>query len=138
KELGKQVRLNILGGTIEMDRGMLERMMPAFEHLLRNCVAHGIESPEQRQELGKPAVGTIEIVLSQERNDVALSVEDDGAGLNLERIRAKAISLKLWTDERHMTLEDAGRLIFEPGFTTAAEVTGVAGRGIGMDVVRSE
>ncbi|WP_057093473.1 Hpt domain-containing protein [Comamonas thiooxydans] len=138
KEMGKQVRLNILGGTIEMDRGMLERMMPAFEHLLRNCVAHGIESPERRQELGKPAVGTIEIVLSQERNDVALSVEDDGAGLDLERIRAKAISLKLWTDERHMTLEDAGRLIFEPGFSTAAEVTGVAGRGIGMDVVRSE
>ncbi|GEQ73292.1 hypothetical protein CTTA_0297 [Comamonas testosteroni] len=138
KEMGKQVRLNILGGTIEMDRGMLERMMPAFEHLLRNCVAHGIESPERRQELGKPPVGTIEIVLSQERNDVALSVEDDGAGLDLERIRAKAISLKLWTDERHMTLEDAGRLIFEPGFTTAAEVTGVAGRGIGMDVVRSE
>lgn len=138
KEMGKQVRLNILGGTIEMDRGMLERMMPAFEHLLRNCVAHGIESPERRQELGKPAVGTIEIVLSQERNDVALSVEDDGAGLDLERIRAKAISLKLWTDERHMTLEDAGRLIFEPGFTTATEVTGVAGRGIGMDVVRSE
>ncbi|MGW8421846.1 MULTISPECIES: Hpt domain-containing protein [Comamonas] len=138
KEMGKQVRLNILGGTIEMDRGMLERMMPAFEHLLRNCVAHGIESPERRQELGKPAVGTIEIVLSQERNDVALSVEDDGAGLDLERIRAKAISLKLWTDERPMTLEDAGRLIFEPGFSTAAEVTGVAGRGIGMDVVRSE
>ena len=138
KEMGKQVRLNILGGTIEMDRGMLERMMPAFEHLLRNCVAHGIESPELRQEMGKPAIGTIEIVLSHERNDVALSVEDDGAGLNLERIRAKAISLKLWTDDRHMTLEDAGRLIFEPGFSTATEVTGVAGRGIGMDVVRSE
>ena len=138
KEMGKQVRLNILGGTIEMDRGMLERMMPAFEHLLRNCVAHGIESPEQREALGKPAVGTIEIVLSQERNDVALSVEDDGAGLDLERIRSKALSLKLWTDERPMTLEDAARLIFEPGFTTATEVTGVAGRGIGMDVVRSE
>ncbi|WP_294258554.1 Hpt domain-containing protein [uncultured Comamonas sp.] len=138
KEMGKQVRLNILGGTIEMDRGMLERMMPAFEHLLRNCVAHGIESPEQREALGKPAVGTIEIVLSQERNDVALSVEDDGAGLDLERIRGKAISLKLWTQERPMTLEDAARLIFEPGFTTATEVTGVAGRGIGMDVVRSE
>ncbi|QXZ09468.1 Hpt domain-containing protein [Comamonas sp. Y33R10-2] len=138
KELGKQVRLNILGGTIEMDRGMLERMMPAFEHMLRNCVAHGVELPEKRLELGKPAVGTIEIVLSHERNDVVLSVEDDGAGLNLERIRDKAISLKLWTDERHMTLEDAGRLIFEPGFSTATEVTGVSGRGIGMDVVRSE
>ncbi|MDP0995458.1 hypothetical protein Q6250_29395, partial [Klebsiella pneumoniae] len=73
KEMGKQVRLNILGGTIEMDRGMLDRMMPAFEHLLRNCVAHGIEPPEQRTAAGKPAMGTIEIILSQERNDVALS-----------------------------------------------------------------
>lgn len=138
KEMGKQVRLNILGGTIEMDRGMLERMMPAFEHLLRNCVAHGIESPELRVAAGKPAVGTIEIILSQERNDVALSVEDDGAGLDLERIRSKAVGLGLWQDGQAMAMEDAGRLIFEPGFSTAAEVTGVAGRGIGMDVVRSE
>jgi chemosensory pili system protein ChpA (sensor histidine kinase/response regulator) len=138
KETGKQVRLNILGGTIEMDRGMLERMMPAFEHLLRNCVVHGIESPERRQAAGKPAVGTIEIILSQERNDVALSVEDDGAGLDLERIRSKAVGLKLWQEGQAMAMEDAGRLIFEPGFSTAAEVTGVAGRGIGMDVVRSE
>ncbi|GGH59753.1 hypothetical protein GCM10010975_21720 [Comamonas phosphati] len=138
KEMGKQVRLNILGGTIEMDRGMLERMMPAFEHLLRNCVAHGIESPERRLAAGKPAVGTIEIILGQERNDVALSVEDDGAGLDLERIRSKAVGLKLWQDGQAMTMEDAGRLIFEPGFSTAAAVTGVAGRGIGMDVVRSE
>ncbi|CAB5702463.1 Chemotaxis protein CheA [Delftia tsuruhatensis] len=138
KEMGKQVRLNILGGTIEMDRGMLDRMMPAFEHLLRNCVAHGIESPEQRAEAGKPAMGTIEIILSQERNDVALSVEDDGAGLNLQRIRDKAVAQGLWPEDQPLTAEDAGRLIFEPGFTTATEVTGVAGRGIGMDVVRSE
>ena len=138
KEMGKQVRLSILGGTIEMDRGMLDRMMPAFEHLLRNCVAHGIESPEQRAAAGKPAMGTIEIILSQERNDVALSVEDDGAGLNVERIRDKAVAQGLWPSDQPLTTEDAGRLIFEPGFTTATEVTGVAGRGIGMDVVRSE
>lgn len=138
KEMGKQVRLNILGGTIEMDRGMLDRMMPAFEHLLRNCVAHGIEPPEQRTAAGKPAMGTIEIILSQERNDVALSVEDDGAGLNLQRIRDKAVAQGLWPEDQPLTEQDAGRLIFEPGFTTATEVTGVAGRGIGMDVVRSE
>ena len=138
KEMGKQVRLNILGGTIEMDRGMLDRMMPAFEHLLRNCVAHGIEPPEQRTAAGKPAMGTIEIILSQERNDVALSVEDDGAGLNLQRIRDKAVAQGLWPEDQTLTEQDAGRLIFEPGFTTATEVTGVAGRGIGMDVVRSE
>ncbi|WP_027016491.1 hybrid sensor histidine kinase/response regulator [Comamonas composti] len=138
KEMGKQVRLNIRGGSIEMDRGMLERMLPAFEHLLRNSVAHGIEQPEQRQALGKPQVGNIEIILSQERNDVALSIEDDGEGLNVERIRAKAVSQGLWPEDKALEAEDAGRLIFEPGFTTATEVTGVAGRGIGMDVVRSE
>ncbi len=138
KELGKQVRLNILGGTIEMDRGMLDRMMPAFEHLLRNCVAHGIELPAQRQALGKPLVGTIEIILSQERNDVSLTVEDDGAGLNVERIREKAMSLGLWPVDKALDVEEAGRLIFEPGFSTVTKVTGVAGRGIGMDVVRSE
>jgi chemosensory pili system protein ChpA (sensor histidine kinase/response regulator) len=121
-----------------MDRGMLDRMMPAFEHLLRNCVAHGIEPPEVRTAAGKPAMGTIEIILSQERNDVALSVEDDGAGLNLQRIRDKAVAQGLWPEDQALTEQDAGRLIFEPGFTTATEVTGVAGRGIGMDVVRSE
>jgi chemosensory pili system protein ChpA (sensor histidine kinase/response regulator) len=138
KETGKQVKLDLLGGTIEMDRGMLDRMTPAFEHLLRNCVAHGIESTEVRTNAGKDPVGLITVHLRQEGNDVSVDFSDDGAGLDLRRIREKAISLGMITPDQALNDSDAANLIFMPGFSTAAQVTELAGRGIGMDVVRSE
>jgi chemosensory pili system protein ChpA (sensor histidine kinase/response regulator) len=138
KETGKQVRLDLLGGTMEMDRGMLDRMTPAFEHLLRNCVAHGIESTQVRTDAGKDPVGLITVHLRQEGNDVSVDFSDDGAGLNLARIREKAISLGMVTADQSITDQDAANLIFMPGFSTASQVTELAGRGIGMDVVRSE
>ena len=138
KDTGKQVRLDLLGGTIEMDRGMLDRMTPAFEHLLRNCVAHGIEDPKDRIKAGKDPVGLITVHLRQEGNDVSVDFSDDGAGLDLQRIRAKALSLGVVTADQVLGEQEASNLIFMPGFTTAAEVTELAGRGIGMDVVRSE
>lgn len=138
KETGKQVRLDLLGGTMEMDRGMLDRMTPAFEHLLRNCVAHGIESTQVRTDAGKDPVGLITVHLRQEGNDVSVDFSDDGAGLNLARIREKAISLGMVTADQAITDQDAANLIFMPGFSTASQVTELAGRGIGMDVVRSE
>jgi chemosensory pili system protein ChpA (sensor histidine kinase/response regulator) len=138
KETGKQVRLDLLGGTMEMDRGMLDRMTPAFEHLLRNCVAHGIESTQIRTDAGKDPVGLITVHLRQEGNDVSVDFSDDGAGLNLARIREKAISLGMITADQAINDQDAANLIFMPGFSTAAQVTELAGRGIGMDVVRSE
>ena len=138
KETGKQIKLDITGGSIEMDRGVLDRMIPAFEHLLRNCVAHGIESPQTRVELGKPATGTITVDLRQEGNDVSVEFRDDGAGLNLQRIRDKAVSQGIVSPDAELSDTQAAGLIFTPGFTTATEVTGLAGRGIGMDVVRSE
>ena len=138
KETGKQVKLDLLGSTIEMDRGMLDRMTPSFEHLLRNCVVHGIESPEVRAQAGKDAAGLITVHLRQEGNDVSVEFSDDGAGLDLDRIRDKAISLGLMTAEQPMSDKDAAALIFMPGFSTAAQVSELAGRGIGMDVVRSE
>ena len=138
KETGKQVRLDLLGGTMEMDRGMLDRMTPAFEHLLRNCVAHGIESTQVRTDAGKDPVGLITVHLRQEGNDVSVDFSDDGAGLNLARIREKAISLGMITADQTLQDSDAANLIFMPGFSTAAQVTELAGRGIGMDVVRSE
>lgn len=138
KETGKQVKLGLTGGTIEMDRGVLERMVPAFEHLLRNCVDHGIEKPELRTAAGKPASGTISVQVQQEGNDVAVSFHDDGAGLNVERIRDKALAQGLITADEVVDAARAAQLIFMPGFTTAQQVTGVSGRGIGMDVVRSE
>ncbi|MGH8849096.1 MAG: chemotaxis protein CheW, partial [Polaromonas sp.] len=126
------------GGTIEMDRGMLDRMTPAFEHLLRNCVAHGIESPQGRADAGKDPVGLIAVHLRHEGNDVSVDFSDDGAGLDLRRIREKALSLGLVTADQSLDDQEAANLIFMPGFTTATQVTELAGRGIGMDVVRSE
>ncbi|MES2911238.1 MAG: Hpt domain-containing protein [Pseudomonadota bacterium] len=138
KETGKQVKLDLLGGTIEMDRGMLDRMTPAFEHLLRNCVAHGIESPEARAAAGKEAAGLITVNLRQEGNDVSVDFSDDGAGLDLKRIREKGISLGLVSADQALSEQDAANLIFMPGFSTASQVTELSGRGIGMDVVRAE
>jgi chemosensory pili system protein ChpA (sensor histidine kinase/response regulator) len=138
KETGKQVKLDITGGSIEMDRGVLDRMTPAFEHLLRNCVAHGIEAPEARIKAGKEAAGTIVIGLSHEGNDVSVQFDDDGAGLDIARIREKAMQQGLIAPGQEISDQDAANLIFMPGFSTAAAVTELAGRGIGMDVVRSE
>ncbi|MFN7153959.1 MAG: Hpt domain-containing protein [Acidovorax sp.] len=138
KETGKQIKLDITGGSIEMDRGVLDRMTPAFEHLLRNCVAHGIEEPQVRTAAGKPASGTITIDLHHEGNDVSVEFRDDGAGLNLPRIREKALSQGIVTADVELSDADAANLIFMPGFSTASEVTGLSGRGIGMDVVRAE
>ncbi len=138
KETGKQVKLDLLGATIEMDRGMLDRMTPAFEHLLRNCVAHGIESPAVRSAAGKALAGVITVELRQDGNDVSVEFRDDGAGLDLKRIREKAISSGLIAADQFLDDQQAANLIFMPGFTTAAQVTELSGRGIGMDVVRSE
>lgn len=138
KDAGKQVKLDILGGSLEMDRGVLDRMAPAFEHMLRNSVAHGIEDPATREAAGKPAVGTITIALHQEGNDVSVVFGDDGAGLNLSRIREKALASGLLAPQALLSDGDAANLIFMPGFSTASQVTELAGRGIGMDVVRAE
>lgn len=138
KEAGKQVKLDITGGSMEIDRGVLDRMAPAFEHMLRNSVAHGIEAPQQREAAGKPAAGTITISLHQEGNDVSVTFTDDGAGLNLPRIREKALANGLIAPGQQLSDAEAANMIFMPGFSTASSVTELAGRGIGMDVVRSE
>nr|WP_312412549.1 Hpt domain-containing protein [Comamonas sp.] len=138
KELGKQVKLDITGASIEIDRGVLDRVTPAFEHLLRNSVAHGIETPEERKAQGKQPVGTIAIDVRQEGNDIAVSIHDDGAGLQLEAIRRKAMQSGLITADEPLDVDKAAQLIFAPGFSTATEVSELSGRGIGMDVVRTE
>ncbi len=138
KETGKQVKLDITGGNIEMDRGVLDRMTPAFEHLLRNCVAHGIEAPAVRSAGGKDATGTVVIGLQQEGNDVSVEFRDDGAGMDLALIRSKAAAQGLVAPGQELSDAEAANLVFVPGFSTAAQVTELAGRGIGMDVVRAE
>ncbi|MDP3167547.1 MAG: Hpt domain-containing protein [Hydrogenophaga sp.] len=138
KETGKQVRLDITGGNIEMDRGVLDRMTAAFEHLLRNSVVHGIETPEARVAAGKHAEGQIEITLAHELNDVSVVFADDGAGLDLVRLREKAAAQGLLAPGADISDAHAAQLVFEPGISTAREISELAGRGIGMDVVRND
>ena len=138
KESDKTVRLEITGGSIEMDRGVLDRMTPAFEHILRNAVGHGIEDAATRTKAGKPAGGTISLAVHQEGNDVSVSFSDDGGGLHLDKIRAKAIANHLIAPDAVLTDAAAAQLLFKPGFSTATKVTELSGRGIGMDVVMTE
>ncbi len=138
KDAGKPVRLDIVGGQIEVDRGVLDRMTPAFEHLLRNAVAHGIESAAERLAAGKPASGAISISVHQDGSDVSVTFADDGGGLQIEKIRAQAVAAKLLEPEQALSAEDAARFLFIAGFSTADQVTELAGRGIGMDVVLSD
>ncbi len=138
KETGKLVRLDIVGGSIEVDRGVLDRMTGAFEHLLRNAVTHGLELPQARAEAGKEPTGTVIVSLTQEGNEVGVEFRDDGAGLDLARIRDKAVATGLIDPHQPHGEAELANLIFTPGFTTAEHVTELAGRGVGMDVVRAE
>jgi chemosensory pili system protein ChpA (sensor histidine kinase/response regulator) len=134
----KKAELAIEGASGELDRQVLERMMPPFEHMLRNAVAHGIETPEQRKKSGKNESGTITIALHREGSEVVVEVSDDGAGMNLKAIRDKGISLGMVRADQQLSDEDIMQLILEPGFSTAGSVSTLSGRGVGMDVVASE
>lgn len=138
RDSGKQVKLEIAGGQTELDRSVLERTAGAFEHLLRNSVAHGIETPEARTAAGKDATGTLRIEVSQHGNEVLLNFSDNGAGLNLARIRERGLQLGLISADAEPDDAQLKRLIFAPGFSTASQITELSGRGIGMDVVRAE
>ncbi|MEO8019547.1 MAG: Hpt domain-containing protein [Pseudomonadota bacterium] len=134
----KKAELAIEGASGELDRQVLERMMPPFEHMLRNAVAHGIETPEQRKKAGKNESGTITISLHREGSEVVVEVSDDGAGMNLKAIRDKGISVGLVRADQQLSDEDIMQLVLEPGFSTAGSVSTLSGRGVGMDVVASE
>jgi chemosensory pili system protein ChpA (sensor histidine kinase/response regulator) len=138
QEAGKQAELAIEGASGELDRQVLERMLPPFEHMLRNAVVHGIEAPELRRERGKPEAGTITVRLQREGAEVVIVVEDDGGGLDVAAIRAKARQMGLLQADQDITDEEALQLILEPGFSTADRLTQQAGRGVGMDVVATE
>jgi chemosensory pili system protein ChpA (sensor histidine kinase/response regulator) len=138
KDLGKRADLEIRGGQTELDRSVLEKMTGPIEHLLRNAIAHGLEAPERRRAAGKTEIGEISIRVAQEGNEIAIELADDGAGLDLARIRAKAIAAGLLAPETEVTDEQLTQLIFRSGFSTAEQLTAVSGRGVGMDVVRNE
>jgi chemosensory pili system protein ChpA (sensor histidine kinase/response regulator) len=137
-EYGKSAELTVTGAAGELDRQVLERMLPPFEHLLRNAVVHGIETPEERDARGKPAVGSIGLSLRREGAEVVIIVSDDGGGIPLRMVRDRAVALGLITPKQDLTDDQALQLILEPGFSTASKVTQSAGRGVGMDVVATE
>jgi chemosensory pili system protein ChpA (sensor histidine kinase/response regulator) len=137
-DTGRRAELLVEGAAGELDRQVLERMLPPFEHLLRNAVVHGIEPPEMRAERGKPDTGQVTLSLRREGAEVVVQVSDDGAGMNLKAIRDKAVALGLVRAGQRLSDDDVMQLVLEPGFSTAGQVTQNAGRGVGMDVVATE
>jgi len=137
-ELGKHAELHLEGVEAELDRSVLERIISPIEHMLRNAVAHGIESPEQRQQAGKSEQGNIHFSISNEGANILIRITDDGAGINLDAIREKAISKGLITADADTNKEQLLEIIMQSGFSTAESVSQIAGRGVGMDVVNTE
>ncbi len=134
-KLGKEVELTLQGSSTELDKSLIERIIDPLTHLVRNSLDHGIESPEKRVAAGKHGVGNLTLSAEHQGGNICIEVIDDGAGLNRERILAKALSSGLPVSES-MSDEEVGMLIFAPGFSTAEQVTDVSGRGVGMDVVK--
>jgi chemosensory pili system protein ChpA (sensor histidine kinase/response regulator) len=137
-DTGKAAELVLEGENSEIDRQVLESMVPPFEHLLRNAVAHGIEDSATRKKRGKPETGRVFLKIKREGSEVIVEVADDGGGLDLQAIRRKAYEKGLLAENQKITDDQAMELILQPGFSTAGEVTHTAGRGVGMDVVDNE
>lgn len=134
-KLGKQINLLIEGGETELDKGLTEKLVDPLTHLVRNSIDHGIESADVRRDRGKNPTGTVVLRAAQQGGNIVISISDDGGGLNREKILAKAIENNIPINENPRD-EEVWQLIFAPGFSTAAEVTDVSGRGVGMDVVK--
>ncbi len=140
KDLGKEIELKMSGEETELDRTVIDEIGDPLIHLLRNSCDHGLESTEKRKELGKPEVGRINLTAYQSGNNVLIEVEDDGAGINVEKIKNKAVENGIITKEaaNSMTQQDAIELLFRPSFSTADKITGLSGRGVGLDVVKTK
>ncbi|MDW3095714.1 MAG: Hpt domain-containing protein [Gammaproteobacteria bacterium] len=134
-ELNKEVDLIIQGGDIEVDRRVLNGVITSIEHILRNSVGHGIETPEDRVKNNKPGRGQIKIDLEREGSEISITIKDDGAGIDPVKVKAKAIENNLIKSDSHLTKEEILQLIFKPGLSTASAVSKIAGRGVGMDIV---
>ncbi|MDH5831361.1 chemotaxis protein CheA [Luteimonas sp. M1R5S18] len=139
RQLDKQVNLEVTGAETELDRNLVEALADPLVHLVRNAIDHGIESPEARRRAGKPELGTVRLSAQQEGDHVAIEVRDDGAGIDPDRIRRKAVDKGLIDDDSaaRLSSDDCLQLLFLPGFSTRDEVSDLSGRGVGMDVVQS-
>ncbi|MDG2303654.1 MAG: response regulator [Candidatus Binatia bacterium] len=138
RNAGREVEIVAIGGDVQLDRGLIESLYGPLLHVVRNAVSHGIESPEEREQAGKPSTGRITLEALQRQGSVEIIVRDDGRGLDFDAIHAKAERLGMLPPEASATRDQLSRLIFRPGFSTQEQVTDLAGRGIGMDVVASD
>jgi two-component system chemotaxis sensor kinase CheA len=140
KELNKEIEFIMEGKETELDRTVIDEIGDPLIHLLRNAIDHGLESPSVRTQKGKPRIGTIILRARHEGNSVFIEVEDDGAGIQIERVKNKAVAKGIITakEAEEMTAEQAVDLLFSPGFSTAENITDVSGRGVGLDVVKSK
>ena len=140
KELNKEINLTIEGEETELDRTVIDEIGDPIMHLLRNSLDHGVEHPDDREAKGKPRTGEVGLIARHEGNNVVIMVTDDGAGINADIIRKKAVEKGMISQEDADKLDDADavRLVFLPGFSTAEKITDISGRGVGMDVVRSK
>lgn len=136
KKLNKEVEIIMEGEDTELDKSIIEELFDPVMHILRNCMDHGIEDVTTRENLGKKRKGTIKISAKNEGNIIKISIEDDGGGINAEKVRKKAIEKKIISENRILSLQDIYDLIFTPGFSTADKVSDVSGRGVGLDVVK--
>jgi two-component system chemotaxis sensor kinase CheA len=133
---GKHVKLEVAGETTELDKTVIERLSEPMTHLIRNAVDHGIESPEERRAAGKDPEGTLTLSAEQKAGRIIIRIADDGRGIDRDRVLAKAIANGLVAPEAQLSDDDINQLIFAPGFSTAAQVSNISGRGVGMDVVK--
>jgi len=138
KELNKRANLELQGTGVELDRSVLEKMVAPFEHLLRNSIVHGLENDLMRAQSGKHPIGEIRLSVRQENNEVVFEFSDDGSGLNYDKLKEKAVAKGMFEQGAVVSDDQLAQLIFSSGMSTAAEITEIAGRGVGMDVVRSE
>lgn len=139
REFNKKIKLELEGEETEIDRGIIEELNDPLVHMIRNSCDHGVESPEDRIKSGKPEQGIIKLEADQEGNNIVLKISDDGKGMDPEKLKEKSIEKGIITDEqaKNMSDREAFQLIFAPGFSTAKKVSSVSGRGVGMDVVRT-
>jgi two-component system chemotaxis sensor kinase CheA len=135
-KLGKKVNFEVEGEETELDRTLLEALSDPLTHLIRNAIDHGIEPPDERRQNGKPETGTIKLSAYQSEGRIYIEVRDDGRGINTERVREKAIQLGWITENDHPSEETLFEFLFQPGFSTAQQVSDLSGRGVGMDVVK--
>jgi len=140
QELGKQVNLVIEGEKTELDKRMIDEIGDPLNHLIRNCVDHGIESTDIRIQNGKPEIATVSLAASHRGNNVFIIVEDDGRGIDINRVKQTAVvrGVVSQSSAEQLTEDEVAELIFQPGFSTAKEISDISGRGVGMDIVRTK